>query len=161
MVLKPNIFFLITFLSLSSFLFAQNIGNEYDPPTPMDPVKVNAFIHSTNDKNVQELSFNVAILDGYHIYAFVSPKEPYIQSEFGFELPKEAVVNGELETPVPMPYPGKTDLLIYSGNFEYKQKFKLDTSNKGKTNLKCWLYYQTCNAHLCLPPRKKEIKLTF
>lgn len=150
---------LTAFITINCTIVAQTTGNEFDAPTPIDPVKVNASIESTEDFTIKTLIFNATILEGYHIYAYVSPQDPYIQSKLELELPEGVTSFGGLQTPTPTAYPGKGELYVYTGTIQFKQQIKV-VSNYNNNVIKCGLFYQTCNANICLPPTQKDVLLT-
>ncbi|ADY30271.1 MULTISPECIES: protein-disulfide reductase DsbD domain-containing protein [Cellulophaga] len=150
----------IAFVAINCTIVAQTTGNEFDAPTPVDPVKVNASIVSTEDPTVKTLIFNATILEGYHIYAYVSPKDPYIQSKIELKLPEGVTSIGELQTPTIKAYPGKGELYVYTGKIQFKQSIKIEANYYNNNVIKCGLFYQTCNANICLPPTQKDVLLT-
>ncbi|WBU88648.1 protein-disulfide reductase DsbD N-terminal domain-containing protein [Cellulophaga omnivescoria] len=151
---------ILLFVGANVSAYAQDIKSKPDTPTSLDPVQVSASIVSTEDPTVKTLIFNVAILEGYHIYAYVSPQDPYIQSKLKLELPEGVTNLGELQTPTPTAYPGKGELYVYTGNIQFKQPLKIAEDYNNLTAIKCGLFYQTCNANICLPPIQKDVLLT-
>ncbi|APU11154.1 protein-disulfide reductase DsbD domain-containing protein [Cellulophaga lytica] len=151
---------ILLFVGVNVSALGQDIESKPDTPTTLDPVQVSASIVSTEDPTVKTLIFNVAILEGYHIYAYVSPQDPYIQSKLELELPEGVTNLGELQTPTPTAYPGKGELYVYTGNIQFKQPLKIAEDYNNLTAIKCGLFYQTCNANICLPPTQKDVLLT-
>jgi len=130
-------------------------------PTHMDPVSIGAKIISTGNPNEKTLVIGVNIMEGYHIYAYVTSRDAYIKSEVGFDLPEGITLKGELISPSPNPYQGKPGILIYTNRLQFEQVIKIDENLKKETKLKCWMYYQCCDAHICFPPQKKQIEIEF
>lgn len=128
-------------------------------PTHMDPVSIGAKIISTENSKEKTLVIGVNIMEGYHIYAYVTSRDAYIKSEVGFELPEGVSLHGELKNPSPNPYQGKPGILIYTNRIQFEQVIKIDENLKKETKLICWFYYQCCDAHICFPPNKKQIEI--
>ncbi|SFW27469.1 Disulphide bond corrector protein DsbC [Cellulophaga fucicola] len=131
-----------------------------EEPTMLDPVSVGAMLLDTDDSLVKTVVLRAQILEGFHIYAYVSPKDPYINSKIGIELPEGVVNVGEMKKPSPEAYPGKKDLFVYVGEVDFKQNIALSREDIKGSTVTCWIYYQSCDVNMCLPPIKKEIILT-
>lgn len=150
----------ICFVTINIHLNAQEnkVVIPIEEPTELDPVSVGAALVSSS-KNVKKVIIKARILEGYHIYAYVPPSDPYIKSKVGIDVPNGAKLVDDMETPIPNVYPGKSNLLIYKNEIEFKQNITVNNSIEDNATITCWLYYQCCNANLCLPPIKKEIVL--
>lgn len=128
-----------------------------DEPTHENPVSVGAVIVDGAKDGEKVVMIKTKIMDGYHIYAYVPAGEAYIKTEQGIELPASVKLVGDWDKSAPAPYPGKDKLLIYKGENTFKHKIIVGDQAGGK--IKCWLYYQCCDASICFPPKKKEFEL--
>lgn len=122
----------------------------------------------TSDANPVMVSVNVAktvsdekqlvvrfkIHPGYHIYANVAGDDPYIPTAISLSLP-DGVTAGEWKASQPGPF-GDTGTTAYEGEAEYT--CPLDGNGAG--TITCTVSYQCCDAHICMPPAKKELKVT-
>jgi hypothetical protein len=132
---------------------------ELDEPSHESPVSVGAVIVDGEKEGEKVIMIKTKIMDGYHIYAYVPAGEAYIKTEQGVELPAGVELLGEWEKTAPAPYPGKDKLLIYKEENSFKHKIKVGSNVANGTTIKCWLYYQCCDASICFPPKKKEFTL--
>lgn len=128
-------------------------------PTHEDPVSAGAILLDGEQKGEKVILIKTKIKEGYQIYAYVPPGEAYIKTELGMELPAGVEQVGEWEKSALAPYPGNAQLLIYKKENSFKHKIKVAADVASGTSIKCWLYYQCCNASICLPPKKKEFIL--
>ena len=141
---------------------AQNnktVNIQLSEPTHEDPVSVGATIINGEKENEKVIVMKTRIKDGYHIYAYVPQSEAYIKTEQGVELPDGIELIEDWEKSAPSAYPGNNQLLVYKKENTFKHKIKTGEALKAGTTIKCWLYYQCCNASICLPPKKKEFEL--
>lgn len=132
---------------------------ELEEPTHEEPVSVGAVLTEGEKEGEKVIMIQTKIMDGYHIYAYVPNGEAYIKTEQGLELPAGVELVGEWEKTSPAPYPGKEKLLIYKSENTFKHKIKVSDQLAKGTSIKCWLYYQCCDANICFPPKKKEFVL--
>nr|WP_320120424.1 protein-disulfide reductase DsbD domain-containing protein [uncultured Marinifilum sp.] len=132
---------------------------ELEEPTHENPVSVGAVILDGEKEGEKVVTIKTKIMDGYHIYAYVPAGEAYIKTEQGIELPEDVELVGKWKKSAPAPYPGKDKLLIYKGENTFKQVIKLGENTENSGSIKCWLYYQCCDASICFPPKKKEFEL--
>ncbi|MBI9057197.1 MAG: hypothetical protein JEZ01_05450 [Labilibaculum sp.] len=130
-----------------------------DVPTHAEPVSVGAIVIDGDKQGEKSILIKTNIMDGYHIYAYVPKGEAYIKTEQGIELPAGAELVGKWKKSSPAPYPGKDGILIYHGESKFEQAIKLDEDLPAGSVVKCWLYYQCCDASICFPPKKKEFVL--
>jgi DsbC/DsbD-like thiol-disulfide interchange protein len=137
----------------------QTLNIQLSEPTHEDPVSVGATIIDGEKEDEKVIVMKTRIKDGYHIYAYVPPSEAYIKTEQGIELPEGVELLGEWEKSAPASYPGNNQLLIYKKENSFKHKIKIGSNVASGLSIKCWLYYQSCNASICLPPKKKEFVL--
>ncbi len=131
-----------------------------DVPTDDEPVSVGAIVLPSNEKNKRTILIKAEILDGYHIYAYVPQGEAYIKTDFGIELPEGVELLGEWVKSSPTAYPGKEGLLIYENEVVFKHELKITAGFAKGSKIKCWVYYQCCDATICFPPKRKEFVLS-
>lgn len=102
-----------------------------------------------NDK--KEVVVKIKIHPGYHIYAYVSKKDPYINTELKIRLPEGYKKVGELVKPS-FKYFNEKGTTIYEDEIMFKQI--IEGSGKGEVSVE--LRYQCCDAHICFPPSEEE-----
>ncbi|PKQ63900.1 hypothetical protein BZG02_07775 [Labilibaculum filiforme] len=135
------------------------LGLQLAEPTHENPVSVGAMLVDGKNENEKTVLIETNIMSGYHIYAYVPSGEAYIKTELGLDLPEGVDLVGKWDKSSPAPYPGKDKILIYKGESSFKQAIKFDGKIAKGTKVKCWLYYQCCDASICFPPQKKEFVL--
>lgn len=127
-------------------------------PNPNDPVAVTARLENGRDKDHKTLVVDADILKGWHIYAYVSKDNPFIQTEMLLELPEGGVSSRDWQSTAGLPVAGNEGLYVYEG----KVHFSVDVDcSKLKTGsvIKCGMYYQVCDNTKCFPPKKKMVEL--
>jgi hypothetical protein len=93
----------------------------------------------------------VKIEKGFHIYAKVSEREPYIETVADFIAPNGYSAYGERNNPASVKY-GENGTFIYEGDFIFYQKFL----GKGPGQFKFNFAYQCCDDQICMPPVERE-----
>ena len=116
-----------------------------------NPVAFSAAIHTLEDGS-KELAIRMKIHTGYHTYAQVSEKEPFVPTSVEIILPKGYKLEGALATPIFTKQDG-TSTTIYTGDSVFRQKI----SGKGAGEVKCAITYQCCDHSICFPPETKEL----
>ncbi|MGJ8734039.1 MAG: protein-disulfide reductase DsbD domain-containing protein [Cellulophaga sp.] len=158
--IKIAVFLCLFFIALQLQAQKNKVIIALEEPTMLDPVSVGAALLDTNDSMIKTVVIRAQILDGFHIYAYVPPKDPYINSEIGIELPEGVLNAGDMKKPSPEAYPGKKDLFVYVGEVDFKQNIALSKEDIKGSTVTCWIYYQSCDVNMCLPPKRKEVLLT-
>lgn len=123
------------------------------PTNPIDPVAVNATLIWSNDKSQVAVILKANIADEWHIYAFVPETQPYITSKLELDLPEGFKPIGDWEMPLSEPY--GDDIYVYHGESVFVQYCTVSNYTKG-SEIKCGLYYQTCDLRKCFPPQTKS-----
>lgn len=96
----------------------------------------------------------VKIEKGFHIYAKVSEREPYIETVADFVAPEGYKPFGARNTPPSVKY-GENGTFIYEGDFIFYQKF----IGKGTGQFTFNFGYQCCDDQICMPPVEKTLKV--
>ncbi len=96
----------------------------------------------------------VKIEKGFHIYAKVSEREPYIETVADFIAPEGYKPFGSRNTPPSVKY-GENGTFIYEGDFIFYQKF----IGKGTGQFTFNFAYQCCDDQICMPPVEKTLKV--
>ncbi|GAB1474570.1 hypothetical protein MASR2M69_20110 [Bacteroidota bacterium] len=96
----------------------------------------------------------VKIEKGFHIYAKVSEREPYIETVADFVAPEGYKPFGSRNTPPSVKY-GENGTFIYEGDFIFYQKF----IGKGTGQFTFNFAYQCCDDQICMPPVEKTLKV--
>lgn len=130
-----------------------------DIPTHAEPVSVGAILLEGKKEGEKAIMIKTNIMEGYHIYAYVPKGEAYIKTELGIELPAGVELQGKWKKTSPASYPGKNGILIYKNEDSFKHIINVGKDVAKGTKIKCWLYYQCCDANICFPPKKKVFEL--
>ncbi len=117
--------------------------------TVTNPVSISANVES-GASGKKQIVIRVKIHDGFHIYAMVSPKDPFIKTEMAFEPSKSCQLEGKLVLP-PASILNADGTTIYTGDVIFRQNVS------GKGTVKVTIRYQCCDSHACLMPQEKEI----
>ncbi len=103
----------------------------------------------------KEIVVKVKIHSGYHIYADVSDRDPYIKSEIHINTPTGIVKEGNLILPS-FRYFNDKGTTIYEDEVVFKQVIV----GKGKGVATVQVQYQCCDSQICFPPVEEEIQVT-
>ena len=136
-----------------------NAKLELDEPTHAEPVSIGAVLVDGENEAEKTILIKTNIMEGYHIYAYVPKGEAYIKTEQGVKIPAGVDLVGKWDKTSPAPYPGKDGILIYKNENSFRHKIKVGKDVAKGSEIKCWLYYQCCDANICFPPKKKEFTL--
>lgn len=132
------------------------VSNNQTTATPdaNNPVIVAAQAKVTDAATIQ-VSIEMNILTGFHIYEKVAQGDPYIPLKIEFELPDGCKLKGETVMPTAEKF-GSKGTTIYENEVKFIQ-FINYTQLPNK--LRCKVSYQCCDSHVCLPPQEKEFNL--
>ena len=132
--------------------------NEVDELAPMqekaskeEPVALSTSV--VKDGNGGEISIRMKIYPGYHIYSMVSEPDPYIETKYELQTEGDVQLAGDLQKPAGKLMTGSKSI-IYEGEQVLHQKF---TGKSGSVTLT--ITYQACDAHACLMPKTKTVKI--
>jgi len=135
------------------------INTRAELPTAEDPVSVSASLKYSQDKKTATLTINTEILQGWHIYAYVSKDNPFIQTETILELPAGVSKKKDWESTAPIPYPGLEGVFVFEGKSSFNAILNMEKAKAGDV-INCGLSYQSCDETKCLQPTTKTIRLT-
>lgn len=123
-----------------------------DETTPANPVLIAGKLNDTADGD-RELVIMIKIHPGYHIYANVASKDPFIKTDFKIELPAGLKTDGTMSLPAvkSLDTGGTT---VYEGECVFRQKI----SGNGAGKITCKVSYQCCDNTICLPPAEKTME---
>jgi len=127
-------------------------------PTAADPVVIAARLENGPDKNKRQLVIDADILKGWHIYAYVSKENPFIQTEMLLDLPEGATSDKDWQSTAGLPFPGNDGIFVYEGKVRFTVNVDCTQVRPGAT-IKCGLYYQVCDNTKCFPPKKKFVEI--
>jgi hypothetical protein len=127
-------------------------------PTSADPVVIAARLEDSPDKNKRQLVIDADILKGWHIYAYVSKENPFIQTEMLLDLPEGATSDKDWQSSAGLPFPGNDGIFVYEGKVRFTVNVDCTQVRPGAT-IKCGLYYQVCDNTKCFPPKKKFVEI--
>ena len=95
----------------------------------------------------KEIVVKFKIHPGYHIYGFVSEKDPFIKTEVNFELPEGYKIVTPLQSPLATIY-NANNTTIYHDEAIFTQEI----AGRGSGEVICKVSYQCCNKSICFPP---------
>ena len=127
-------------------------------PNANDPVTVSAHWDGAVEHGKRKLVVDANILKGWHIYAYVSKENPFIQTEMLLELPDGAAIAKDWESSAGLPYQGNEGVYVYEGKAHFAVEVDCTKARPGST-VKCGMYYQVCDNTKCFPPKKKWIEI--
>lgn len=129
-------------------------------PTSDDPVVIAAQLFLGADANSAELVMSASILKGWHIYAYVTPDAPFIQTETSLELPKGVTADKDWATSAGVADPSHAGVVFFEDQATFRIKINKAQLKEGD-EIKCGLYYQACDLTKCFPPLKKELTVIY
>jgi len=120
--------------------------------TSADPVSVSARLENGR------LVVDADILKGWHIYAYVSKENPFIQTEMLLDLPEGGVSDKQWQSSAGLPLEGTEGVFVYEGKARFSVAVDCSKVKPGAV-LRCGIYYQVCDNTKCFPPRKKMVEI--
>lgn len=121
-------------------------------PTAADPVAIAGRLENGR------LIIDADILKGWHIYAYVSKDNPFVQTEMLLDLPEGAVSDKEWQSSAGLPFPGNDGIFVYEGKVRFSVAVDCSRVKPGAT-IRCGLYYQVCDNTKCFPPKRKIVDI--
>ena len=119
-----------------------------------NPVQLAAAIESEGDEKT--LIVKMKIHPGYHIYAVVSDKDPYIENTYDISFEGDGKLCGELQKPAGRLL-NSTGTVVFEGEQVFRQKF----TAKDNGTVSFTINYQACDNHSCLQPMSKTVKTQY
>ena len=126
----------------------------YLPEPPENPIVIST-TGKIKDENLIELTIQIELYKGFHIYREVGKSDPYIPMRMDFLLPDGCVLEGGMDMPAALPF-GKTGTMVYEGKVTINQLVRYTQLPQ---SIKLVFSYQCCDSHVCLPPQKKEFEI--
>lgn len=113
------------------------------------------------DKNEYDLVFNVALIDGWHVFSQEPGDEFLIPPTFNFDKNKAVILKGKVAESgklIVSAFEGlDNEVRYFEGSVQFIQRIKFT----GETTTVTGTHkYQVCNDKLCLPPVTKTFKFT-
>ncbi|UOE51028.1 hypothetical protein MTO98_08060 [Mucilaginibacter sp. SMC90] len=125
-------------------------------PTLSDPVAISAkLIDGAAGK--KEVVIDAAILNGWHIYAYVPKDSPFIPTQAVIELPT-GLTNSDWQSSAGIPFTGGEGMFVWENKATFKTEIDAASLKPGMV-IKCGLYYQVCDNNKCFPPKRKLVEL--
>ncbi|HEY3782252.1 MAG TPA: protein-disulfide reductase DsbD domain-containing protein [Fimbriimonadaceae bacterium] len=145
------------FLSNKPMVAAAAVSKEQKLVVTQDnPVAFGA--SATCSGSVVTLKVNMALMDGWHIYASAPENSAYIVTKMDAELPKGATFEGDWSRPIEKLFePG---VMIIEGSAVFSRKVKFPAGLTGSVTIPVTLSWQTCDRERCLPPDSKTFNVT-
>ncbi len=104
--------------------------------------------------NKKELVVKMKVHPGYHIYAFVSDVDPYINTNIHIKLPPGYEKVGDLQKPS-FKYFNASGTTIYEDEVLFKQTI----NGIGTGDATITITYQCCDSHICFPPVEEKYSI--
>jgi hypothetical protein len=129
-------------------------------PTERQPVVASLSVEPTHAKpgDLVRLTVTIQIAGDWHINALSDTGELAIPTRLELKLPSGVTLAGEWNAPKPdlaVAHSGP----VYTGEVRFTRQVKVEaTAPAGKLEIAYKLAYQTCNASLCLPPKKMTLR---
>ena len=117
-----------------------------------EPVAVAARVVKANGSTSIEV--NMKIHPGFHVYRAVAASDAYLPVKFTTQVPAGMEV-GEVVAPTAKPF-GTAGTTIY----EDAVTFAIPLTGQATGEVSCKVEWQCCDAHVCMPPMERELKLT-
>lgn len=118
--------------------------------------------HSSMDKGVVTLSFEVTLDKGFHIYGTDLPEDGPTPTQLVLEGSKGVKLVGSLEANKPATKVHDPsfdmDLTWYEGVVTFSQKVQIKDPNDFV--LSGYMLYMLCNDKTCIAPRRESFKIT-
>ncbi|WP_165852011.1 protein-disulfide reductase DsbD domain-containing protein [Mucilaginibacter terrenus] len=124
-----------------------------------DPVSVSWRIEKGKAPDTINLVVSAKILSGWHIYAYVPPESPFIQTNLNLKIKNKPVKISWQSTPG-VALAGTSQTFVYEQTAEFSAKLSKNQI-KGVRNATLGFYYQVCNDNKCLQPTEKKILIAF
>ena len=93
---------------------------------------------------------------GFHIYAKVSDKDPYIENTYDISFKGNGKLVGDLQKPTGRML-NTYGTVVYENEVVLKQKF----TAKGYGSISFTINFQACDNHACLQPMSKTIETDY
>lgn len=120
-----------------------------------NPVLIEGALNKTEDGG-KELVITVKIHPGFHIYANVSDKDPFLPTDIKLELPEGIAKDGAMKLPSPQRL-DNSDTTGYEGECVFRQRL----TGNGAGKIRCTVNYQCCDNTICLTPAVKVMEFEY
>lgn len=120
-----------------------------------NPVLIEGVLNKTEDGG-KELVITIKIHQGFHIYANVSDKDPFIPTDFKLELPEGVSKDGGMKMPAPKRL-DNGETTVYEGECVFRQRL----TGNGAGKMRCTINYQCCDNTICLTPAVKVMEFEY
>ncbi|MBQ2843213.1 MAG: protein-disulfide reductase DsbD N-terminal domain-containing protein [Alistipes sp.] len=117
-----------------------------------EPVAVAARVVKANGSTSIEV--NMKIHPGFHVYRAVAASDAYLPVKFTTQVPADMEAS-EVIFPTAKPF-GTAGTTIY----EDAVTFVIPLTGQATGEVSCKVEWQCCDAHVCMPPMERELKLT-
>lgn len=122
--------------------------------SPQHPVAVSALVNDLGN-GTKDVVVRMKMHTGFHVYGFVSDKDPYIVTTVDVVPPTGYALDGMLQKPANFRRLGTSGTLIYEDDVLFHQHLK--GTGTGRVTVK--VRYQACDEHACLMPQEVEIPI--
>jgi len=124
-------------------------GIKIEETDDANPVSIAAGLIKKENGN-KDVVVKIKVHPGYHIYADVAKKDPFIATKVEINLPEGYEAVGTINKPAFKSYTGDTTI------YEDELIFSQEIAGSGAGEIKCSIAYQCCDKHICFPPQDKE-----
>lgn len=119
-----------------------------------EPVQLSSAVESNGEEKT--LTIRMKIHPGFHIYAKVSDKDPYIENTYDISFKGNGKLVGDLQKPTGRML-NTYGTVVYENEVVLKQKF----TAKGYGSISFTINFQACDNHACLQPMSKTIETDY
>lgn len=135
-------------------------------PTRRDPLQVSAMLvpeRAAPGETVVAV-LKIQLLNGWHFYSHVPNDSPYIATKWHLGLGHGVRAVDDWSGPEAISYSAdKPDLKVYkgsnTGSLVFFRELVVEDGATGEIKVSPGLFYQVCDADICLKPRKKIMDL--
>lgn len=145
-MMKKNHLVSILFLFFVSFVCNAQI---------LEPVKWK-YSMSEPENGVAEISFEVSIDDGWHVYSMDLPPDGPVATKFVFETVQNAELQGQVECGATLVKKMEPTYNMELEWYEKSAKFTQKVNVKDDYYVAGYIEYMACDENTCLPPAKEN-----
>lgn len=107
-----------------------------------------------NENGNKEIVIKFKVHPGYHIYGFVSEKDPFIKTDIDIRLPTGYKAISAVNAPIATIF-NANNTTVYKDEVIFTQEI----AGSGSGEVICKVSYQCCNDDICFPPVDAEYKI--
>lgn len=122
---------------------------------PMNPVRLSASAKAIPNSNSVELTVDVEIAKGWHIYGSAGESDGVFVTELKLDEKVGVEAKSDWEMPLALPY-GDLATTVYKGKVQFRRRVEITDLAVRRLSVK--VSYQACNDKLCNPPSEELVQ---